>query len=215
MNVFRLLLAATGLVALTLSGCEDPSTVEKDKASNVKTEPHLQAEGPPSVFFDLKPLSATANPREFREYDCAYRAEGKTARFRIRLKQGRPQSVGEFFSVSWGEGQFVAVAGSENSALLQALKKALDATTIPENSTRVKELAFDAVVLGEKRSRHTDGSFSAKPAGDWMTIKLFLPKGSDEGEVYLNLNPTLGQGEFSIKDSDYGDYLLRELAKVL
>jgi hypothetical protein len=41
-----------------------------------------------------------------------------------------------------------------------------------------------------------------------------LPKGGDEGEVLLNLNPVLGRGEFSIKDEDYGDYLLRQFAKV-
>ena len=37
----------------------------------------------------------------------------------------------------------------------------------------------------------------------------------DEAVVFLNLNPVLGKGKFSIKDSEYGDYLLRELAKVL
>jgi hypothetical protein len=49
-----------------------------------------------------------------------------------------------------------------------------------------------------------------------MTIKLFLPKGGhDQGEVFLNLNPLLGKGEFSLKDSDYGDYLLKQFAQVL
>jgi hypothetical protein len=46
-------------------------------------------------------------------------------------------------------------------------------------------------------------------------VKIFLPKGGDDGEVFLNFDAVLGKGEFSIKDSDYGDYLLRELAKVL
>jgi hypothetical protein len=49
-----------------------------------------------------------------------------------------------------------------------------------------------------------------------MTIKLFLPKGGhDQGEVFLNLNPLLGKGEFSLKDSDFGDYLLKQFAQVL
>jgi hypothetical protein len=48
-----------------------------------------------------------------------------------------------------------------------------------------------------------------------LLVKIFLPKGGDDGEVFLNFNAVLGKGEFSIKDSDYGDYLLRELAKVL
>ena len=57
---------------------------------------------------------------------------------------------------------------------------------------------------------------SDNPPGDWMMVKIFLPKGSDdEGELFLNLNPLLSKGEFSIKDSDYGDYLLKQFAKVL
>jgi len=46
-------------------------------------------------------------------------------------------------------------------------------------------------------------------------MKIFLPKGSDDGEVFLNINRIDGKGEFSIKDSDYGDYVLNALAKVL
>jgi hypothetical protein len=46
-------------------------------------------------------------------------------------------------------------------------------------------------------------------------IKLFFGEGDGESEVFLNLNPTLRQGQFSIKDSDYGDAVLAELAKVL
>jgi hypothetical protein len=113
------------------------------------------------------------------------------------------------------EGKFVAVAGSDNSVLLEDLKKALDAKHIPKKSLRAKELLFDAVVLGEKQSRDPSGSYSSNPAGDWIAIKIFVPKNGDEGEFFLNLNPVLGKGEFSLKDPDYGDYLLREFARVL
>ena len=37
----------------------------------------------------------------------------------------------------------------------------------------------------------------------------------DEGEVFLNLAPALGKAEFSIKDSDYGNFVVGQLAKVL
>jgi len=48
-----------------------------------------------------------------------------------------------------------------------------------------------------------------------VIVKLFLPKGGDDGEVFLNINPLLGKGEFSIKDADYGDFVVQELARVL
>ena len=56
---------------------------------------------------------------------------------------------------------------------------------------------------------------SDNPRGDWVLIRLFLPKGGDDGEVFLNLNPVLGKAGFSIKGSDYGNFLMEQLAKVL
>jgi len=99
--------------------------------------------------------------------------------------------------------------------LLANLRRALQASQVPSHSLRIAELPFSVVVFGEKMSRNADGSYSAKPPGNWIVIKIFLPKDGDQGQVFLNLNPKEGKGEFSLKDSDYGDYLLTELAKVL
>jgi hypothetical protein len=206
------LVTICSILAVT-NGCGKPSVPEKEKFSDIKTEPHIQqGDELPSVLFDLKP-SRGVDAEGFQLYDCTYRAQGKTAKFRLQFKQGRP--VSGDLPVTRGEGKFLSVPGSDNSVLLQDLKKALDAKAIPKTSRRVAELAFDAVVLGEHQSRDLSGGYSAKPAGDWMTIKLFLPKGGSDGEVFLNLNPALGKGEFSLKDSDYGDYLLKEFAQVL
>jgi len=62
---------------------------------------------------------------------------------------------------------------------------------------------------------HDSGGFSEKPRGSWTAMKIFLEAGDQEGEVFLNLNPELGKGEFSIKDEDYGDFVVAQLAKVL
>jgi len=113
------------------------------------------------------------------------------------------------------EGKFLAVAGSNDAMLLEDLKRILEAKQPVKNASKIPELAFDAVVLGQKQSRLPSGSYSNNPPGDWTVTKIFLPKGGDEGEVFFNFNPVLGKAEFSIKDSDYGDYVLTELAKVL
>jgi hypothetical protein len=197
-----------------LNGCRTSGTSGSDKLSNVKIEPHIQKDDDlPTVVFDLKPSAASPADAGYHLYECAYQAQGKIARFRLKFKQG-PYTSDEI-PVARGEGKFLSVKGSDNSVLLQALRKALDAKTVPEHSPRVGELAFDAVVLGDHQSQAASGGFSATPAGDWMTIKIFLPKGGDDGEVFLNLNPVLGKGEFALKDSDYGDYLLKEFAKIL
>ena len=113
-----------------------------------------------------------------------------------------------------GGGRFLAVAGSDSSVLLDDLMKALEAKQAPTRSPRIAELPFDAVVLGVQQSLSSNG-YSENPPGDWMLLKIFLPKGGDEGEVFLNLNPVLGKAELSIKDSGYGDYVVGQLAKVL
>jgi hypothetical protein len=193
-------------------GCSKVSTVsEKARPSGDRVEINVQPGEPATVLFDIK---ASDNPvlLDWRIYDCTYEARGKTAKFRIRFR--RDPFLGAI-PMARAQGEFLAVAGSENAALLEDLMKALEAKQFPANSPRTAELAFDAALLGERQSRSASGGYSDSPRGDWMTIKIFLPKGGDEGEVFLNLNPVLGKAEFSIKDPGYGDYVLAQLAKVL
>ncbi len=209
MHTPRLLLIVMICLVLAASGCRRSSTVsEQNKPSQIKIEPRSGKDEPPTVIFDIKPSDSSGASAPFELYDCTYQAQGKTAKFRFVLKQKST------FSASI-EGKFIAVAGSDNSVLLEDLKKALDAKEILTKSLRIAELPFDAILLDDKLSRTPEGIFSDTPTGDWMMIKVFLPKGGDEGELFLNLNLALGKGEFSMKDSDYGDYLLKEFAKVL
>ena len=45
--------------------------------------------------------------------------------------------------------------------------------------------------------------------------KIFLLGEAMRGRCFSTAIPFLGKGEFSIEDSDYGDYVVAELAKVL
>lgn len=210
----RRIFAVVICALLSTHGCKKPSTKgEQDKASIVKLEPPLSQE-PPTVVFEIKPTKPPKNSGGFQVYECTYEAGGKIARFRLEWRQSGPAS-GEI-PMAPAEGKFMAVKGSDNSVLLEDLKKALEAKEVPRKPSRTAELSFDAVVLGEHQSRDASGAYSDKPPGDWILLKLFLPKGGeDDGEVFLNLNPLLRKAEFSIKDSDYGDYLLAQFAKVL
>jgi hypothetical protein len=205
-------LAVMCLVFVGGAGCRKPANnAQEDHPSNVKVEPVLQSDHS-SLVFDIVPSKDPVTPSAAM-YDCTYTARGRTARFRLQFVEGAV--VDEKFQVSKAEGKFVTVAGSDDTALLEDLKTVLDARHLPKNTTKVPELAFDAVVLGRKQSRDASGALSSNPPGDWMATKIFLPKEGDEGEVFLNLNPVLGKGEFTLKDSDYGDYVLKELSKVL
>ena len=197
------------LALLTTPACKRRAEPPEEKASSPAFESNLRVDAPPTVMFDLKPPKTGTTT----VYDCTYTARGKTARFRLEFREGGRTSTD--LPVAWGQGRFVPVANSDNATLLKDLKTALDAKHIPARAERIPELPFDTAVLGERQSRSSAGGFSSTPPGDWVLIKVFLPKGGDDGEVFLNLNPVLGKGEFSIKDSDYGDYLINAFAKVL
>jgi|HubBroStandDraft_4_1064222.scaffolds.fasta_scaffold164389_2 hypothetical protein len=208
-------LAATCSVLVSASGCgKSSSALQHGTPSDVRTEPKIQPHPgePPDLVFDMKLSNVRPIVANSPIYDCTYQARGTTARFRVQIAQGAMS--GEIPTASM-EGKFLAVAGSDDTALLEDLEKTLDAKQSVKNVTKIPDLAFDGVVLGERQRRNPSGGYFSSPPGDWTTTKIFLPKGGDDGEVFFNFNPVLDKGEFSIKDSDYGDYVLKELAKVL
>lgn len=117
--------------------------------------------------------------------------------------------------IAFGSSKFIAVAGSDASVFLRKLQKALEAKTLPAQPKRVAELLFTAAILGTNQSHSKDGGFFTKPPGHWTAMKIFVGNHDDPAEVFLNFNTVLHKGEFSIKDPDYGDDILKELAKVL
>ncbi|MCI0349312.1 MAG: hypothetical protein L0Z53_07800 [Acidobacteriales bacterium] len=184
---------------LLVAGC---SRQQKDSGSSA--EPYLPDAS--SVTFDI---TSSAESTDVQSWSATYHHAGKIARFTIELERDR-ESIGH--GMTFGKGRFRSQAGSDASIFLERLKTALEAKRAPKKVTKVARLPFDFVVLGEQLSRSSNG-FSGEPRGDWIAVKLFLADG--EAEVYTNLNPAIGKAEFSIKDSDYGDAVLAELAKVL
>lgn len=167
-------------------------------------------------MFDIRSTRLSSSAAHAEAYDCSYTARQKVAHFRLELVYGNfstdPQSHSSF---AYGNGRFDPAPDSDNSTLLEDLKTALEAKTIRAKHGRIRELPFDLVVLGNNETRDSSGGFSRQPKGDWTLLKLFFPPGGDDAEIYLNLNPKLNKAEFSIKDPDYGDYLLQHFAEVL
>jgi len=187
---------------VSLAACSRGS----DKPSDVKVEPARPYEG--AVAFEIRPVSTSGS----RQWLATYGAAGKTAKFRIELGPGHSgNEEDKTLHVSFGKGRFLSEPGSDASVFLVELKRALEAKTLPDKVVRVTSLPFEFAILGENQSRTTDGGFNTKP-GDWMAMKIFLAHGE---EVFLNLNTAANKAEFSIKDSDYGDIVLAQLAKAL
>jgi len=196
----RTKLLASLFVLASLAACSKGG----GELTNVKAEPWSLSDE--AVVVDLTSTgSETGSPH----WLATYRAGGKIAKLGIEL--GPDHAVDQFAST--GDGRFLRERNSDPSIFLADLKKALDAKTVPTKITKVDSLPFKFVVLGRNQSRSSSGGFSSNPPGDWTAMKLFLANG--EGEVFFNLSPTAKKAEFSIKDSDYGDIVLAELAKVL
>jgi hypothetical protein len=193
----KLLAAAIVAAALWLSSC-------KSKHDEPLEEHYGDPEG--SVGFDVTSPAHSSVFEAPTRWEAFYRSPGHVARFTIVFDSPQ-ETVSKPIPLSFGKGRFVAVPGSDGSALIAELKKQLEAKSIPAGVTRVQAVPFEYVILG--RDQHRDANSKV----NWITMKLFL--GDGEGEVYLNLNPGQGKGEFSIKDSDYGDFVVKQLARVL
>jgi|HubBroStandDraft_5_1064220.scaffolds.fasta_scaffold159345_2 hypothetical protein len=192
-------------LVVSLAACSRDSP----KPSDIKAEGSGPYDG--AIAFELTPVGNGSGPRQWL---ASYASAGKTAKFRIELGPGHSgDAEDKAFRVSFGKGRFLSEPGSDASVFLVDLKKALEAKTVPNKVERVAVLPFEFVILGENQSRTPDGGFNTKPPGDWMAMKIFLAGG--EGEVFLNLNPATNKAEFSIKDADYGDIVMAELAKVV
>jgi hypothetical protein len=165
-----------------------------------------------SVGFDIKLVRGSADLKQPTLWLATYKSKGHVATFRFELNDAKKRSSGPI-SIGFGKGRFLAEPGSDSTALIEALKKALQAKRLPAKSRKITQLPFEFAVLGQGNYRQRDLSFDSSKKGDWIALKLFF--GDDEGEVFLNLNPVSGKGEFSIKDPDYGDYVVSRLAQVL
>jgi hypothetical protein len=188
------------LTLLLTSACK--SKVPADEA-------YTPMEG--AVGFDTKLERGPANLEQTTTWLVTSQSAGHLATFRIEL--GPSKETHAPFPVGFGKGRLLSITGSDSSVMLAQLKTALQAKAIPQSTKRVPDVPFTYAVFGLQTRRYPDGGYGPEKTGTWITLKLFFRDG--EPEVFLNLNPVIGKGEFSIKDPDYGDEVISELAKVL
>lgn len=146
-----------------------------------------------------------------------YKSREKVARFRIELGPAKsaPTDTGSGITFKFGEGKLLPEQGSDSGVLLADLQRALEAKTMPVLPQDKRSVTFAYANIGDNLSRVSGGGFDAKRPGHWTALKLFFGDGDQESQVFLNINARIKRGEFSIKDPDYGDSVLAELAKVL
>jgi hypothetical protein len=204
----RSLCLCSAFGSIVLFGCNLSSTHTLEPVA----EQYISAPG--SVGFDIEPLPSDSSAQLWL---ATFVSKGKTAKFRIELGAPNPLNDRESrkFDIQQGEGKFVSVPGSDASVLLADLKKSLEAKTLPVKVKRLSNLSFVFITLGMNESQAPGGGFNDQPRGNWTTMKIFIGEGEQEGDLFLNLNPVIKKGQFSIKDPDYGDIVLTHLARVL
>jgi hypothetical protein len=165
-----------------------------------------------SVGFDIEPLATEGDSSAWL---VTYSAGGKLARFKIEFGPVPPEVTGQENEVMAGHGRLIAEPDSDATVFLPDLAKALEAKRFPKRTRHVNSLAFEYVSLGEAESQAQDGNggFFDDPHGDWVIRKIFI--GEDSCEFFINLNPVIKKGQISMKDADYGNCAIAELAKVL
>jgi len=190
------------------SGCTRPTMTGQGRTA----EAYVSDSG--SVGFDIRPLKGQNGSLRL---EATYESRGRLAKFAIEF--GPTHNVeskdSKDFPMETGQGKFLAEPGSDATVLLADLQKALEAKTIPAKTQRVQALQFTFVNLGDNLSQAPGGGFNANPPGGWTAIKIFMGEGEQEAQMFVNFNQTIRKGQFSIKDADYGDLVLKQLATVL
>ena len=184
-------------VLILLGGCD----LSNSPPPRVKAEVYIS--DPNSVGFDITPASGNGS----WAWIGTYSSGGTTARFRYEfgLAKTIDKPVNDVVVTS-GKGRFIAMEGSDASVLLNDLMKALEAKKLPVKVRRVKELPFTFISFGDHESQAFEGGgFSPEPPGNWTANKIFIGEGKNEVEFFLNFNPVIKKGQFSIKDEEYGD----------
>ena len=162
-------------------------------------------------MFGIKEIKDTSITEEDeRIWLASYKKEGKEAKFRLKLNIKEPE---DGFPLSFSKGSFYAEKDSDSEILLRDIANALEAKGKYQSDKEIDSLEFDIAILGINQYRDDNGSFDSNSEGDWIATKVFVADG--EGEFYLNINPVLGLGEISIKDSEYGDIVMSVLSKIL
>lgn len=205
-RTFIAILLASALLAA--SGCNRSAS----NASGRTVEAYLPDSG--SVGFDFQPVK---NEDGSIRLQASYGSQDKIAKFTIEFGPTRKIDSKDHndFPMGVGKGKFVAEPGSDASVLLANLQKALEAKSLPGKVQRVPALPFEFVNIGDNLSQAADGGFNSTPPGGWTALKIFIGEGEQEGEVFVNFNLAMRKGQFSIKDPDYGDLVLKQLATVL
>lgn len=197
---------AFAILLLGNFGCARPGT----KAQSRTSEAYISVPG--SVGFDIGPLEREKGSLRIHG---AYRSQGKLAKFEIEFGPTRTSGDSQNFAMETGEGRFIAEPGSDAGVLLADLRTALEARATLHKARRVQALPFTFVNIGDNLSQAPGGGFNVDPPGGWTAIKVFIGQGEQEGELFLNFNAAIGKGQFAIKDGDYGDIVLKQLATVL
>ena len=199
----------TALAILLLGnfGCARPAT--KTQSTD---EAYISAPG--SVGFEIGPLERQKGSLRIQGM---YRSQGKLAKFGIEFGPTRnlDKTDSKDFAMETGEGRFIAEPGSDATVLLADLRTALEAKAVLHKGRRVQALPFTFVNIGDNLSQAPGGGFNVDPPGGWTAIKIFIGQGEQEGEFFLNFNAAIGKGQFSSKEADYGDIVLKQLATVL
>jgi hypothetical protein len=190
------------------SGCTRPVAT----AEGLTAEAYVSDSG--SVGFNITPLKG---PNGSLRLEASYESRGRLAKFAIEFGPTHNMETKDSkdFLMKTGQGRFLSETGSDSTVLLADLQKALEAKTIPTKPKRVQALPFTFVNLGDNLSQARGGGFSTNPRGGWTAIKVFMGEEDQEGEMFVNFNQAIGKGQFSIKDADYGDPVLKQLATVL
>ncbi len=198
---------SVGLLLSSLACARSSTAPPSDRAAAPATAAANQPLAPGAFRLELLP----PEPDGSTGYRAFTAAEAH-CEFVVRLRQSTSGSAGP---IDFTSARLERRNTTDCSEFLRALAPELGFTGPLPTPEPLPSLDLEAALLGTHQSRSNGpyGGFSSKPPGSWQLLKLFF--NDDEGEIFLNLNPEEGVGEFTPKDEEYATVVVTELSKIL
>ena len=147
-----------------------------------------------------QPFPVQAAPRPLR-----FRTEAEPGGDPMRRRWQAIYSYGE----GWSRFQIVANLSrstvtlhrsldADYTAMLRALagKANGSMTPLPPPTAKLESQTFETEIVGLKMTRVDAGAFQAGPAGDWLVMQAFVPRGAES--FLLGVNDRLNAGEIIV-----------------
>lgn len=218
----RVLLASATLLFLT--GCnrhaDEQVQIAPGEASGESEDVGYLALDIVKIYDHQKPLEQSpwhADGGDWTFLDCRLKKDSSiTVLIGGRIKNSENSGDGSPVPTSWGEARLSVSDAAAGARFVDAFAKAFHTQSpLIRSNNPTGLLSAQTAVLGTELVPAKGGGFRGGRDGTWTATKWFVQDEPMEAEVFFNFSLSEKRAEFSEKDPDYREDLIRQFGVAL